>query len=142
MRCRTQATGRPGEDPCFRGKWSVQGGRSEQASAGHVFLRQRTLPNGKRAGHGAGLTAATVAAAAAVLSLRRGARSRAGLRSGRLGGARHRAAAGMVGERREAVVGGGCSESPLLVFTEHLNRNPGPSVKHMAKRPALPDLTS
>lgn len=106
MRSRTQATGRPGRDPCFRRKWSVQGGRSEQASAGHVFLRQRTLPNGKRAGDGAGLTAATVAVAA-VLSLRRGARSRAGLRSGRLGGARHRAAAGMVGERREAEVGGG-----------------------------------
>lgn len=112
MRNRTQG------DPCLRGTWSVQGGHSEQAGAGHVSLRQRTLRNGKRAGDGAGLTAATVAAAAAVPSLRCGARSRARLRSGRLGGARHRAAAGMVGERREVEVGGGCSESPLLVFTE------------------------
>lgn len=87
----------------------MQGGRSEQAGAKHVFLRQRTLRNGKRAGDGAGLTVATVAAeeaVVAVLSLWRGARSRAGLRSGRLGGARHRAAAGMVGERREVEVGG------------------------------------
>lgn len=72
MTSRTQATGHPGGDFCLRGKWSVQGGRSEQAGAGHVFLRQRTLRNGKWAGDGAGLTAETVAAV--VLSLRRYAR--------------------------------------------------------------------
>lgn len=97
----------PWRGPLPPGKWSVQGGRSEQAGARHVFLCQRTLRNGKRAGDGAGLTAARAAAAVAVLSLRRGARIGAGLPSGLLGGARHREAAGMVGERREVEVGGG-----------------------------------
>lgn len=50
----------------------------------------------------------------------------------------------MVGERREVKVGGGWREEGVrnrpLVSTEHLP-GPGPSAKHMAKSPALLDLT-
>lgn len=128
----------PGEEqgtPAFPGQVERAGRTQRAAGARHVFPRQRTLQNGKRAGDGAGLTAATVAVAvAAVLSLRRGARGRARPRRRRLGGARRRASAGMVGERRE--VGGGSSGwAPIDVHW-------APTAKHMAKRPALLDLTS
>lgn len=82
---------------------------------------------------------AVAVAVSATLSLRRGARGRAGPRRRRLGGARRRAAAGMVGERREEVaVGGGWRllwGSPPSAFTEHPTASQGPQLSTLPNAP-------